>query len=92
MSATSLIITGGIIIYIYYTNKQLRERRERRLNDIKKRQEKRLNDIKERQEKIKNAIEMRCILNKITDISHYEYRKINATISELQKEGFYIII
>ena len=81
MSATSLIITGGIIIYIYYTNKQLRERRERRLNDIKK-----------RQEKIKNAIEMRCILNKITDISNYEYRKINATISELQKEGFYIII
>ena len=43
-------------------------------------------------EKTKNAKEMRDILDEMPEISHYEYRKINATISKLQKEEFYIII
>ena len=40
----------------------------------------------------KNANEMRNILDEMPEISHYEYRKINKTIWELQKEEFYTIM
>ena len=40
----------------------------------------------------KNASEMRDILDEMPEISHYEYRKINKTIRELQIEEFYINI
>ena len=35
---------------------------------------------------------MRDILDEMPEISHYEYRKINKTIRELQIEEFYINI
>ena len=37
-----------------------------------------------------NANNMCNILDEITEISHYEYRKIKKILWEIQKEDFYI--